>query len=76
MTLSKDPTAMEMVPVATSVTTSLPLPTVGELGPLAGIKGIGGAALHGTSCHSVLGCDAVKQPGFATGTRAMPARQS
>jgi hypothetical protein len=75
VTLSKDPTAVDMWPV-TSAETSFPLPTVRGRGPRAGGFGTAGGVVHGTSCHSVLGYEDVKHPFFGRGTCVMPARQS
>src|SRR5437868_1562545 len=53
VTLSKDPVAVDMVPVALAIQ-STSLPTVSERAPRTGGYGRGGAVVHGTSCHSVL----------------------
>jgi hypothetical protein len=63
-----------MVPV-TVATQSTPLPTVSERAPRTGGYGRGGAVVHGTSCHSVLGYEDLKHPFFGTGVRDMVARQ-
>jgi hypothetical protein len=75
VTLSKDPTAMDMWPV-TWAETSLPLPTVFGQDPHSGGNGIAGGVVDRTSCPSVLGWEDVKHPVFGWGTCAMPARQS
>src|SRR5580704_9690853 len=75
LTLSKEPTALDMWPV-TWATTSLPLPTVSGRAPAAGGYGRTGAFVQGISCHSVFGYAAVKQPCFGTGTFAIDARQA
>jgi hypothetical protein len=54
VTLSKDPTADDMVP-DDRAEKSLPLPTVSGLGPRAGGNGRVGPVVQGTSCHSMLG---------------------
>jgi hypothetical protein len=68
----------------TSAEKSLPSPTV--LGPtparFAAVSkcgdttGYGGAVLHGTSCHSVPGYDALKHPLVDEGVRDMELRQA
>lgn len=74
-TLSKDPTAEDMRP-ETWAEKSLPFPTVAGRGPRAGGYGRGGAVVHGTSCHSVLGNEDLKHPFFGRGVRDMVARQA
>ena len=54
VTLSKDPTAIDILN-GVSAETSAPLPTMAGLGPRAGINGIAGAVVHGTSRHTLLG---------------------
>jgi hypothetical protein len=70
VTLSKDPTAADTVLVARAIQ-STSLPTVSGRAPRAGGYGRGGAVVHGTSCHSVLGYEDLKHPFFRTGVRDM-----
>ena len=55
LTLSKDPIAWDMAPVALLAVQSVEFPTVSGRCPAAGRNGRGRGAAHGTSFHSVLG---------------------
>jgi hypothetical protein len=88
VTLSNDPTALDMqpgkvlqftnpygeLPIA-SADASFPLPTLSGRGPRAGGYGSAGAVVQDTSCQSVLGYEDAKHPLLDGGIRAMPALQ-
>ena len=80
VTLRKDPSAVEMRPDVTWATKSLlpPPPTVSELFPPTRVRGRGndGGVVHGTSCQSVLGYDALKHPFPGRGVRTMNSCQA
>jgi hypothetical protein len=71
VTLLNDPIAVDISPDDDSATKSVPLPTVAGLGRVAGPYESGGAVVHGTSSHSVLGYKAWKHPCFGMGVRTM-----
>src|SRR5690242_15120466 len=65
-----------MNPFGAWVEMLLPLPTTLERTPRRGGIGMGGAFVHGTSCHAVFGYSTLKQPFFGRGVRAMSVRQA
>jgi hypothetical protein len=75
VTLSNDPAAVDIKP-DTWAAKSLPSPTVLGRLPLANGYGYGGAVVHRTSCHSVLGYEALKHPAIGKRARDMDARQA
>ena len=66
LTLMNDPVTLDIGPPVTEKSWPSPSPTW---------NGIDGAFTQGTSCHSLLGYEALKHPFFGKGTCAMDFRQ-
>src|ERR1017187_10768932 len=72
VTLMNEPSAVEIRPDTWAAKSLLPPPpTVFGLDPPARVRGSGyeGGVVHGTSCHSVLGYEALKHPFLGRGDR-------
>jgi hypothetical protein len=70
----KVPVAEDMEPVAWADQSPFPAPTISGRKPVVG--SCAGAVSQRTSCHSVFGYAALKQPVFGKGARDMETRQS
>lgn len=81
VTLRNEPSAVEMRPDDTWATKSLVPPPPTVLGLVSSTRGqregYNGGAVHGTSCHSVLGYETLKHPSPAEETAPwIPAKPS
>ena len=73
-----EPSAVTIKLGTWAVKSSLPPPTASELFAPTPVRprGYDGGVVHGTSCQSVLGYDALKHPFFGRGVRDMDARHA